>query len=90
MDTALETATYANELFKSEVAGKDLKLATLKLMNKIKEEQKVPKDIQLCNMTSIYKNKGPRKNCSSYRGIFRVTVLRSILDPLIYSDMYNI
>ena len=58
-------------------------------MNKIKSQQKIPKSLQLCNITSLYKNKGPRKSFSSYRGIFRVTILRSILDRLIYNDMYE-
>ena len=30
---------YINELFKNEVAGKDLKTAVLKLMNRMKSEQ---------------------------------------------------
>ena len=38
----------------------------------------------------IYKKKGKRNNFNSYRGIFRITVLRSILDRLIYNDMYEI
>ena len=87
--TSRDPFGYPNELFKSNVAGKDLKEATLKLMNKIKEKQKVPKTIQLCNIAPIYKNKGKHSNFNSYRGIFRVTVLRSILDRLIYNDMYD-
>ena len=79
----------ANELFQPKVAGHDMKLAIVKIVNKIKEQQKIPKCMQLCNITSIYKNKGPRKKYGSYRGIFRVTVLRNILDRLIYNDMYQ-
>ena len=41
----------ANELFKEEVAGTDLKLAVLKLMNTIKETQKYPEAFELCNVT---------------------------------------
>ena len=87
--TSRDPFGYPNELFKSNVAGKDLKEATLKLMNKIKEKQKVPKAIQLCNIAPIYKNKGKHSNFNSCRGIFRLTVLRSILDRLIYNDMYD-
>ena len=79
---------YANELFKSEVTGKDIKIAILKLMNKIKDQQVIPKSMQICNIPSIYKNKGPQKKLNSYKGIFRVTVLRNILDRLIYNDLY--
>ena len=55
----------------------------------VKTQQKIPKSMQLCNISSLYKNKGPRRKFSSYRGIFRVTVLRSILDRLIFNDMYE-
>ena len=80
---------YANELFKKGVAGRDLKVAILKLMNKIKEDQIIPNCMKLCNITNLYKNKGPRNVFNSYRGIFRVTVLRNILDRLIYNDTYQ-
>ena len=76
----------ANELFRPEVAGDDLKLAVLKLMNKIKREQIFPECLQLCNISSIWKRKGPMNDFESYRGIFRVTIFRSILDRLIYND----
>ena len=79
----------ANELFMPGVAGDDLKLAILKLMNKIKEEQKYPQCLELCNISSIWKRKGSRNNFESYRGIFRVTIFRSILDRLIYNDEYS-
>ena len=87
--TSRDPYGYANELFKPNVAGQDMKLAIVKLVNKIKEQQRIPKSMQLCNITSIYKNKGQRKKYGSYRGIFRVTVLRNILDRLIYNDMYQ-
>ena len=63
-----------------------MKLDTLKLMNKVKNTEG-PKALQICNITSIYKDKGPRKYFDSYRGIFHVTFLKSILDRLIYNDI---
>ena len=87
--TSRDPYSYANELFKPEVAGHDMKLAIVKLVNKIKEQQVIPKSMQLCNISTIYKNKGPRNKYGSYRGIFRITVLRNILDRLIYNDMYQ-
>ena len=80
---------YANDIFKHNAAGKDLKLAILKLCNRRKSEQKFPKALENCNITAIYKNKGERNLFNSYRGIFRVPVLRSILDRLIYNDEYD-
>ena len=76
--TSRDPYGYANELFKSDVAEKDLTITTLTLMNKIKEQQVIPKSMQLCNITSIYKNKGPQKKFNSYRGIFTAIVLRNI------------
>ena len=77
-----------NELFRPEVAGDDLKLSILKLMNRIKEDQVFPECLQLCNISSIWKRKGSLNDFDSYRGIFRVTICRSILDRLIYNDEY--
>ena len=79
---------YANEIIKDEVAGTDLKLATLRFMNHIRKEQKFPDCLQACNITSLYKNKGSRKDLMNYRGVFRVPLLRSILDRLMYNDLY--
>ena len=76
----------ANELFKPNHAGEDLKLAVLKLMNQMKTQQVFPEPLKLSNISSLYKNKGSRKDFDNYRGILRVTILRSILDRLIYND----
>ena len=44
---------YADELFKEGVAGSDLKLATLKLMNQIKDRQQYPEALEQCNIHVI-------------------------------------
>ena len=80
---------YCNELFKPNNAGQDLKHAALKMSNKIKNSQTFPEALKYSNITSLYKNKGSRKDFNNYRGIFRVTILRSILDKLIYYDEYE-
>ena len=87
---ARDALDYANELFKEGVAGKDLKLALLKLMNLMKAKHQYPKALEHCNITSLYKHKGSHKDFNNYRGVFRVTVFRSILDRLIYNDNYHI
>ena len=69
-DKSRDPYNLANELFKPDVAGEDLKLALLKLLNRIKSEQLCPKCLEICNITSIWKQKGPRKQVYSYRGIF--------------------
>ena len=80
---------YANNIFQYKVAGEDLKQAILKLCNRIKSEQHFPEALEKCDITAIYKNKGERNNFNSYRGIFRVTIIRAILDRLIYNDEYE-
>ena len=64
-----------NELFKTGIIGNELKIATLRLMNSVKTELYVPYNMQLCNITTIYKNKGSRLDMSSDRGIFLLPVL---------------
>ena len=80
---------YANEIFHPSVAGADLKKAILGLMNRIKNEQVYPEALEKCNISSIFKNKGSRNSFEFYRGIFRVPILRTILDRLIYNDEYT-
>ena len=80
----------ANDLFRPDVAGDDLKLAVLKLMNMIKNEQIYPECLEVCNVSSIWKRKGSRNSFDSYRGIFRVVTLRNILDKLIYNEEFQV
>ena len=81
---------FANEIFDPSVAGKDLIEAILALMNRIKQDQVYPKCMQLCTISSLYKQKGPVNDFNSYRGIFRVQALRNILERLIYNDEYEL
>ena len=79
-----------NDLFKPEVIGSDLSESLLSLMNGIKENCYLPEFIQWANITSIYKGKGGKLDLNNERGIFIVTVFRSILMRLIYNDKYDI
>ena len=78
---------YSHELI--QCGGKDVISAIVKLMNGIKKEQKFPHCLKACNITSLYKNKGSRKDLNMYRGIFRVSTFRNILDRLIFNDEYE-
>ena len=72
---------HPNELFQEGVAGDGLLRAVVVLMNKLKENpQEYPASMEICNVTSIYKNKGDRNSFNSYRGVFRTTSLRNIID----------
>ena len=85
-----DPTNLANELFNPKVAGEDLIEAVQKLMNRIKSDLIFPDCLNLCTITSIYKQKGPINEFSSYRGIFRVQALRNILELLLYYDEYPI
>ena len=78
-----------NEIFKAEVAGKNLKISLLKLFNKIKESGYIPDFMELADIATIYKGKGDKSYLENDRGIFIVTILRSILMKLIYNDEYE-
>ena len=43
--------------------------------------------MEKCNITAIHKKKS-KKDFQNYRGVFRVQILRSILDRLTYNDCY--
>ena len=86
-DKSRDPLGLANELFQPNVAGHDLKIATLKLLNRIREEQIYPEALEVYNISSIYKNKGSRNSFDN--GIFRVPIFRTILDRLIYNDEYE-
>ena len=54
---------HSNEVF--QMGGNDLTWAVLKCMNKIKDKQIFPQCLQKYNITSLYKNKGSRKDLNS-------------------------
>ena len=78
-----------NEIFKEGCIGKDLKVALLELFNGIKSYLHIPEYMTLENITTIWKKKGSLMEINSERGIFLLTVLKKILDKLIYFDNYN-
>ena len=61
----------------------------LRLFNKIKLENYIPDFIRKSDIATIYKGKGEKFDLENDRGIFLVTVFRSILMRLIYKDKYS-
>ena len=78
-----------NEIFKPPVAGTDLVRSVTLMMNRIKDEMKLPQQFRMKNISTIYKNKGSRSDLENDRGIFTCTVLNNILQKLIYNDQYD-
>ena len=79
-----------NDLFKPGVIGSNLKDSLLLLVNDIKHCCQFPEFIQWANITSLYKGKGEMLDLDNERGIFIVTVVRSILMRLIYNEKYTV
>ena len=77
----------SNELFKNNI-GTDLKKSLLLMFNKIKSQMFVPKFMNCANITTVPK-KGSQIELKNERGIFRVSVIRSILMNLIYESKYS-
>ena len=78
-----------NELFKPDVAGTNLISAITKLMNRVKSELIFPTHLNVANVTNLYKNKGDKSKFDSYRGIFRIPILRNTLELLMHIDEYE-
>ena len=55
-------------------------------MNNISNDLEYPEPLEYCNISSIHK-KGRISVFDNYRGVFRVTVLRNMLDRLVYNDI---
>ena len=77
------------ELFKINVMGANLKKSLLIILNSIKEEGIVPDIMRDAIITTIPKN-GSRFELKNKRGIFKLSVLRSILLWIIYNRKYDI
>ena len=79
---------YLNEIFKNDVIGKDLKRSLLIMCNNLKKEKKIPEFMNNANITTVPK-KGPKIDLKNQRGIFRVSVIRSILMRMVYNSKYE-
>lgn len=78
------------EIFKEEVIGDNLKKSMLILYNKIKVTGSIPEFMKNANIHAIYKGKGDVTDLDSDRGIFILSIFRTILMKLIYKDKYDI
>ena len=84
-DKSRDPNDHNNEIFHTKVAGKDTKRAILEPMNKINNDMQYLEFLEYCNISSINK-KRMKSVFDNYCGLFRVTVLRNILDRLKYND----
>ena len=77
-----------SDIFKPEVAGKDLTSALVRFMNFILKTFHVPEELLHADITSIWKHKGSKMDMKNDRGIFILSVLRKILDKALYKHFY--
>ena len=77
-----------NEIFKNDVVGNNLKKSLLIMFNGIKDEGIIPEFMNYSNITTVPK-KGSKIELKNQRGIFRVSVIRSILMRMIYNSKYD-
>ena len=77
------------DIFKNPICGSDLKISILKLVNKTKETLKVPQFFCNSNISSIWKKKGDILKLENYRGIFLVSLFKTITMKLLYLRNYE-
>ena len=75
---------HINEMYK--FLGEDGKQTLLMLLNMIKEQLLIPTQLNLSNVTTIYKGKGSKQEVINLRGIFKLAIIRNILDRMVYFD----
>ena len=78
------------ELFNPQLCGDDLTLSLTKMLNGIKKNLEIPQFLEKVAITSLYKLKGVKSDFKNQRGVFNVSKVRTILDKVLYSDVYPI
>ena len=78
------------ELFKPNMAGDDMMLSLQMMFNGIKQSISIPNFLEKMFITSLYKNKGCKSSFQNQRGVFNVSKVRSILDKVLYDDVYDL
>ena len=88
-DKSRDFEGFINEIFKPDVIGTNLKKSILTMFNGLREKKLIVDFLNFANITTVPK-KGSILDPENERGIFRVSVIRSILMRIIYNDKYPI
>ena len=78
---------FVYEIFK--YGGSALKVSLLQMFNLSKKTQTYPLIFSPANISSFWKKKGDRSDLENDRGVFNVSKIRSIMDKMIYNDIYD-
>ena len=68
-------------------AGTGILIELLKVLNLIKESKEIPEKWNWVNITTIFKNKGSRKELVNYRGIFLTVIVKKIFENMLKARM---
>ena len=75
---------HINEVYRN--LGDDGLVSLLELLNRVKETLLIPSKLNLSNVSTIYKGKGSKQDVVNLRGIFKLPIVRNLLDRLVYFD----
>jgi hypothetical protein len=75
---------HINEMYKN--MGDDGLDSLLDMLNMIKEKLVMPGKLDLSNVSTLYKGKGSKQDVINLRGIFKLPIVRNLLDRLVYFD----
>ena len=70
------------------MGGSDMVKSLTKMFNRIKNELSVPNQIQIADISCIYKGKGEKNNLENDRGIFGLARVKQILEKTMYNEIY--
>ena len=81
---------FINEIFKPVVAGEDLKSSLLHMLNQAKDSLIIPEMIKIVNVALLPKpGKQGRHKLENQRGIFLISIFRSIMMKLLLNYEYH-
>ena len=83
-----DPAGLCSEIFHPSVIGKNLKISLLLMLNKIKSQGQIADFMNVTSVTSIPKT-GSKFLLTNERGIFKVSVFRTILLKILYNRNYE-
>ena len=75
---------HVNEIYRN--MGEDGLISLLDMLNTIKKTLLIPSKLNVSNVSTIYKGKGSKQEVINLRGIFKLAIVRNLLDRLIYFD----
>ena len=86
---ARDPSGLISDLFKKQACGDNLKHSLLIMLNKTKETLIIPEFFCNSNISAIWKKKGDILKLEYHRGLFLVSLFKTIIMKLLYQRNYN-